>query len=64
MDLITIILVLLGILLIIKGGIQTFQRNAIVSALFLIFLAPVWIAWAIVEIFLPTPKNDTQKIED
>lgn len=50
------LLVLLAIVfLVIKGGIQTFQRNWILAILLLIFLSPIWVGWALVEVFLPKP---------
>jgi len=50
------LLILLAILiLLIKGGIQTFQRNWAVAILMLIFVFPLWLCWALVEVFLPKP---------
>lgn len=50
------LLVLLAILfIVIKGGIQTFQRNWILAIIMLLVLSPVWVVWAIVEIFLDKP---------
>lgn len=48
---IVIILVMLG------GAIQTFQRQPIVAILCIIFLFPIWVIWAIVEVILPKPGN-------
>lgn len=48
---IVIILVMLG------GAVQTFQRQPVVAILCVIFLFPIWILWAIVEIFLPKPSK-------
>ncbi len=61
MDPITSILVGLGILVVIVvlfgGAIQTFKRQPIVAILCVIFLLPIWIIWAIIEIFLPDPDR-------
>ncbi|MDG1211625.1 MAG: hypothetical protein P8I56_03195 [Paracoccaceae bacterium] len=61
MDPITSVLVGLGILVVIVvlfgGAIQTFKRQPIVAILCVIFLLPIWIIWAIIEIFLPDPDR-------
>jgi hypothetical protein len=61
MDPITSVLVGLGILVVIVvlfgGAIQTFKRQPIVAILCVIFLLPIWIIWAIIEIFLPDPDH-------
>lgn len=61
MDPITSVLVGLGILVVIVvlfgGAIQTFKRQPIVAILCVIFLQPIWIIWAIIEIFLPDPDH-------
>lgn len=61
MDPITGVLVGLGILVVIVvlfgGAIQTFKRQPIVAILCVIFLLPIWIIWAIIEIFLPDPDH-------
>ena len=57
------ILVVLGVaililLLLFKGVIQTFQRQAIVAILCLIFLFPIYLIWVIIEFFfLDKPSN-------
>ncbi len=57
------ILVALGVaililLLLFKGVIQTFQRQAIVAILCLIFLFPIYLIWVIIEFFfLDKPSN-------
>ena len=55
------VLVGLGILVVIVvlfgGAIQTFKRQPIVAILCVIFLLPIWIIWAIIEIFLPDPDR-------
>ena len=50
----TVILVLIVLLL--GGAIQTFRRQPVVAILCVIFLFPIWIIWAFVEIFLPGPE--------
>lgn len=44
-----------------KGVIQAFQRNAIVAILCVIFLFPIFVIWAIAELFLPKPQK-TEKV--
>ena len=46
----TIIFVVI-IVALIRGGIKTFQRNWILALLMLLFLGPIWVLWAIIEIF-------------
>ena len=48
---IVVILVMLG------GAVQTFQRQPVVAILCIIFLFPIWIIWAIVEVVLPKPSK-------
>ena len=61
MDPITLGLVGLAILVVIVvllgGAIQTFKRQPIVAILCVIFLLPIWIIWAVVEIILPDPDK-------
>jgi hypothetical protein len=38
------------------GVVQTFQRQPVVAILCVIFLFPIWIIWAVIEIFLPSPS--------
>ena len=52
-----IVAVLVVIALVFGGAIQTFKRQPIVAILCVIFLFPIWIIWAFVEIFLPDPDN-------
>ena len=47
---------LIGVLFLLGGAIQTFRRQPVVAILCIIFLLPVWIIWAIVEVFLPRPE--------
>tara|TARA_B100000035_G_C20772260_1_gene453114 strand:- start:260 stop:448 length:189 start_codon:yes stop_codon:yes gene_type:complete len=53
MDDITIvaIIVLVIFILLIKGVIKTFKRQPIVAILCIIFLFPIYLIWAFVEIF-------------
>jgi hypothetical protein len=39
------------VILCIKGAIKTFKRAPIVAILMLIFLGPLWMVWAFIEIF-------------
>lgn len=48
---IVVILVMLG------GAVQTFQRQPIVAILCVIFLFPIWVIWAIIEVVLPKPSK-------
>ncbi len=61
MDPITLGLIGLAILVIIVvlmgGAIQTFKRQPIVAILCVIFLLPIWIIWAVIEIVLPDPDK-------
>lgn len=59
---ITLSFITLFLAMIIEGAIKTFKRNAVVAALFLIFLLPVYILWAFAEFF--TSDNLEKKIED
>jgi len=58
------LLVLLAILVIvIKGGIQTFQRNWILAIIMLLLLTPIWVVWAIVEIFMDKPVKQPIQVQ-
>jgi hypothetical protein len=46
-----VIIFLVIIAALIRGGIKTFQRNWILALLMLLFVGPLWVCWAIVEIF-------------
>ena len=59
---ITLSFITLFLAMIIEGAIKTFKRNAVVAALFLIFLLPVYVFWAFAEFF--TSDNLEKKIED
>ena len=52
---IIVAVILIGILFLLGGVVQTFQRQPIVAILCVIFLFPIWIIWCIVEVFLPKP---------
>lgn len=47
---------LLALVLWLGGAIQTFRRQPVVAILCVIFLFPVWLIWAFVEVFLSRPK--------
>ena len=53
MEFVWVILIIFIVLfvLLIKGVIKTFQRNAIVAILCFIFVFPVLLAWAFFELF-------------
>jgi hypothetical protein len=53
--LLVLLIVVLFIIGLVLGGIQTFQRHWIVALLLLLFFTPIWICWALIENFLPTP---------
>ena len=61
MDPITLGLIAAGVLVFVVlglgGAIQTFKRQPIVAILCVIFLLPIWIIWAFVEIILPDPDD-------
>lgn len=42
-----------------KGVVKTFKRNAIVAALLLIFLFPIYFIWVLIEMFRDEPDNKT-----
>lgn len=44
-------------LLLIKGVVRTFQRNPIVAILVLIFLFPIYLIRAFIELFLEKPQK-------
>jgi phosphoglycerol transferase MdoB-like AlkP superfamily enzyme len=48
--------------LLIKGVVRTFQRNAIVAILMIIFLMPLYLIWAFIELFLGKPDNSTKVV--
>ncbi len=52
---IVVAVVIVGILFLLGGVVQTFQRQPIVAILCIIFLFPIWLIWAFVEVFLPKP---------
>ncbi len=45
------------IVLVFGGAVQTFKRQPVVAILCVIFLGPIWIIWAFIEIFLPSPSE-------
>jgi hypothetical protein len=53
--LLVLLIVVLFIIGLVSGGIQTFQRQWVVALVLLVFFTPVWICWALIENFLPTP---------
>jgi len=60
MDEITILLIITVIVLFLlfKGVVKTFKRNAVVAILCVIFLFPIYLIWAFVELF--TGRNDKE----
>lgn len=59
--LIGLILVIVLFFALIIGGVKTFKRNWIAALILLIFLFPIWIIWAIIEVFRgPVEDNDFQ----
>lgn len=53
---IIVAIIVVGVLFALGGAVQTFRRQPIVAILCIIFLFPIWVIWAFVEIFLPRPK--------
>lgn len=48
------IIAIIGIVIvvgIVMGAIKTFQRNWIAALLLIIFLFPIWVIWALIEVF-------------
>lgn len=56
MEIIIVALVIAGLVLVFTGGIRTFKRNWLLALLTFLFLAPIWLAWAFVELFIDPPK--------
>lgn len=52
---IVIAVVIVGVLFLLGGAVQTFRRQPIVAILCVIFLFPIWVIWAFIEVFLPAP---------
>ena len=49
---IIVVLVAIGLVfLMFKGVVKTFRRQPIVAVLLILFLFPVWLIWAFVEMF-------------
>ena len=48
--------------LVIKGVVRTSHRNAIVAALMMIFLFPVYLIWAFIELFRSKPEKTTKVV--
>ena len=61
MDPFTILIILaiflVGVVVLLGGAVQTFRRQPVVAILCVIFLFPIWLIWAFVEIFLPRPPK-------
>lgn len=57
-DLLALIVLVAILIVLIKGGIQTFQRNWILAIIMIIFLTPIWFIWAFVEAFLSKPEKE------
>ena len=55
--LVVLAIFLVGIVVLLGGAVQTFRRQPIVAILCVIFLFPIWLIWAFVEIFLPRPSK-------
>ena len=62
-EILVLIVVLVLFFAFLGGMIQTFQRNWIAALLLLIFLSPLWLCWAIVEMFLPKPGKKVIYVE-
>ena len=59
-DIISIIIIICVIILcfLIKGAIKTFKRHPVVAILCVIFLFPIYIIWAFIELFtLPIERK-------
>lgn len=62
MEVIAGIILILIVIALVSGGFRTFQRNFLVALLTLVVLPPVWVIWAIIEIFRgPVDKNKTEE---
>ena len=49
--------------LLIKGVVQTFQRNWIAAILLMIFVGPVYMIWVVVEVFRSKPQPKVHYVE-
>jgi hypothetical protein len=49
MEIIILASVLIFFYIMVKGAVKTFQRQAVVAILCIIFLLPVWLIWAFFE---------------
>lgn len=54
-ELIGLLVVIAFVIMLVRGGIQSFKRNWIAALLLLLFFTPAWIIWALVENFLDEP---------
>jgi hypothetical protein len=58
------IIAIIGIVIvvgIVMGAIKTFQRNWIAALLLIIFLFPIWVIWALIEVFTGEIAKDVPK---
>jgi len=62
-EVIGILVILCIFILLIKGGIQTFQRNWVLALLLILFIAPIWVGWAFVEIFMSKPVKQPIQVQ-
>lgn len=46
-----IVLIIMIIIGLFKGALKTFQRNWVAALILLLLLTPIWIMWALVEVF-------------
>ena len=57
-SLVCLVILILLIKVLIKGVIKTFKRQPVVAILCVIFLFPVYVIWAIIEIFTSPIERD------
>ena len=63
MEILGALFAIIVVIALIGGAVQTFQRNWILAILMLIFVFPFWVLWALIEMFLPSPKEKVIKVE-
>jgi len=64
LGIVALVTILVLSIFIIRGAIKTFRRNWVVALLLLILFSPIWIIWAVVEIFtgpISTPLESNAK---
>jgi uncharacterized membrane protein YqjE len=61
---VALVVVIALLFLMIKGVIKTFKRQPIVAILCVIFLTPIYLIWAFIELFTGGSDGDTRKLKN